>query len=91
MTYVDFNQLSNWGLIYKINKEILHPLGLALTRNPKDGTSEGCVVDESGDLLWEFSKDITDRNEEKLQYFLDNRAEILNYFIEKVRIYYLIN
>lgn len=37
MSHVDFNTLSQLGLIWKINKDILHPLGLALTRDPETG------------------------------------------------------
>ena len=35
MKQVDWNQLSEWGLIWKINKEVLHPLGIAITVTPK--------------------------------------------------------
>lgn len=77
MKTVDMNKLSKWGLIYKINKEVLHPLGLALSRDPDSGISEGCFIDSSDDLYWEYSDDLIKSNEEKLQYFLDNRVEIL--------------
>jgi hypothetical protein len=34
---IDYEQMSQFGLIYEINKKVLHPLGLAMTRNPKNG------------------------------------------------------
>ena len=76
LTKVDFNQLSKWGLIYEINNQVLHPLGLALMRNI-DGTSSGSYIDNSGDLEWEYQGDVIETNEKRLQYFLDNRVEIL--------------
>lgn len=40
MKSINWNQMSELGLIYKINKDILHPLGLAISRNPDNGFSE---------------------------------------------------
>lgn len=57
--------MSNNGLIWKINKEILHPLGLALAR---DGdTSPGCMIAPDG--KWEFSEESNIRNSERFQKF----------------------
>ena len=62
---VNFNELSEYGLIWKINKEILHPLGLALAR---DGdTSPGCMIAPDG--KWEFSEESNIRNSERFQKF----------------------
>lgn len=60
MKYIDFNDLSDLGLLVKINKDILHPLGLALCRNPDDGTSMGALVADDG--VWEYSQNIIDNN-----------------------------
>ena len=38
---MDFNQLSEAGLLYLINKQVLHPLGLALMRTVETGKSNG--------------------------------------------------
>lgn len=65
---VNFNDLDNYGLIWKINKEILHPLGLALDKN-EDGTSKGCRVASSG--LWEYSEEANNENLEKYDNFLN--------------------
>lgn len=54
MSHVDFNTLSQLGLIWKINKDILHPLGLALTRDPETGVSIGALVSDDG--VWSFSE-----------------------------------
>ena len=65
---VNFNELSEYGLIWKINKDILHPLGLALARNT-DGTSNGCMVASDG--VWEYDADADERNLEKYDNFLN--------------------
>ncbi|HCB1983529.1 TPA: hypothetical protein MYQ78_001394 [Klebsiella pneumoniae] len=54
--WLDWNQLSALGLIVRINKEILHPMGLALFRDPKTGTSEGALIAPDGH--WSYSVDI---------------------------------
>ena len=65
---VNFNELSEAGLIWRINKEILHPLGLALSRN-SDGTSNGCLVATDG--IWEYDEESNKRNLEKYDNFLN--------------------
>ena len=42
---ITFQELSDNGLIWRINKEVLHPLGLALTRDPDLNVSFGCIED----------------------------------------------
>jgi len=51
---IDWNQMSELGLIVRINKEILHPLGLALSRNTETGSSDAVLVADDG--AWEYSK-----------------------------------
>ena len=77
LTTINFNQLSDWGLIYLINQKVLHPLGLALSRDPDNGTSNGALLDPSDDLMWEYTKELIDRNDIKLNYFLEHREAIL--------------
>jgi len=77
MTTVSFNQLSDWGLLYEINKVVLHPLGLALSRDPNTGESLGAYIDPSKDLEWEYDSSLTLKEESKVKYFLENRKEIL--------------
>ncbi|WP_425642894.1 DUF7415 domain-containing protein [Marinomonas gallaica] len=49
---IDWNQLAELGLLGRINTEILHPLGLAISRNPATGASEKIMV--SNDGKWEY-------------------------------------
>ena len=51
--------MSDLGLIVRINKEILHPLGLAISRNPITGFSETVLVADDG--VWEYAADIESR------------------------------
>jgi len=51
--YIDWNQMSELGLIRRINSEILHPLGLAISRNPEDGTSKQILVADDGE--WKYA------------------------------------
>lgn len=44
MKNIDWNVASELGLIERINIEVLHPLGLAMTRNPNNGTSPYLLV-----------------------------------------------
>lgn len=75
MKYIDYNDLSDLGLIYKINQEVLHPLGLALSRNTS-GTSDKILVDDK-DFKFEYSEDVATRNEEKFKEFMSDRVNIL--------------
>lgn len=52
MKSINWNQASELGLIVRINCEILHPMGLAMTRNPENGASEMLLV--SADGIWEY-------------------------------------
>jgi len=53
---IDWNQASKLGLIQRINSEILHPLGLAMTRNTTTGASDFILVAEDGH--YEYSDDV---------------------------------
>jgi hypothetical protein len=56
MEKIDWNTASNLGLIERINREVLHPLGLAMCRDTDTGVSPCLLVAEDG--KWEYSKDI---------------------------------
>lgn len=45
---INWNAVSELGLMERINREILHPLGLAMTRNPETGFSEGVLISDDG-------------------------------------------
>ncbi|PNL55924.1 hypothetical protein CEP65_006420 [Enterobacter hormaechei] len=54
--WLDWNQLSALGLIVRINKEILHPMGLALFRDQESGVSDGALIAPDG--KWHYADDI---------------------------------
>lgn len=54
--WLDWNQLSALGLIVRINAEILHPLGLAIFRDPASGISGGAMIAPDG--KWEYAPDV---------------------------------
>lgn len=56
MKRIDWNTASELGLIQRINKEILHPMGLAMTRDAKTGTSPDLLVADDG--VWEYAPDV---------------------------------
>ena len=78
---IDWEQMSQFGLIYEINKKVLHPLGLAMTRNPENGFSEYVLI--ADDLVFEYNEYTAKTNEERLQKFLSDRVKILNDIISK--------
>jgi len=51
---IDWNKMSELGLIRRINTEILHKLGLAMSRNPDTGISEKVLVSDDGE--WEYAE-----------------------------------
>ena len=53
MKTIDWNMMSKLGLIERINREILHPLGLAVSRTVKTGTSDSVLV--ADDKIWEYA------------------------------------
>lgn len=59
MKEINWNQLSELGLIRKINRDVLHPLGLAICRNIDTGTSEAILVADDG--VWEYAENILEK------------------------------
>lgn len=55
--WVSWNELSARGLIVRINKEILHPIGLAVFRDPNTGISKGALIAPDG--VWEYDQSIS--------------------------------
>lgn len=51
---IDWNEISRLGLLERINREIMHPLGFAIYRNPEDGTSGGALIAPDG--IWEYEQ-----------------------------------
>lgn len=54
--WLDWNELSALGLIVRINAEILHPLGLAIFRDPASGISAGAMIAPDG--KWRYAPDV---------------------------------
>ena len=52
MKTLNWNDMSSLGLIEKINTEILHPLGLSMSRDPETGVSQYIFV--ADDWFWEY-------------------------------------
>lgn len=52
---IDWNQMSELTLIRRINTEILHPLGLAISRN-QNGVSEKILIAPDGVFTYEHDK-----------------------------------
>lgn len=48
MKVIDWNEISRLGLHERINREIMHPLGLAISRVVETGTSPGAYVSPDG-------------------------------------------
>ncbi len=45
---IDWTELSRRGLLERINREICHPLGLAVFRDTETGVSGGAIVAPEG-------------------------------------------
>jgi hypothetical protein len=49
---IDWNEISRLGLLERINREIMHPLGLAVCRIPETGISPGALVSPDGEFVY---------------------------------------
>lgn len=49
---IDWNEASRLGLIERINREILHPMGLAMCRDVDTGTSPCILVSPDGEFCY---------------------------------------
>jgi hypothetical protein len=52
LDYLDWDKMSELGLIEKINREVLYPIGLALFRDVDEGISQGCLISSAGPLMY---------------------------------------
>lgn len=57
MKVIDWNEISRLGLHERINREIMHPLGLAIFRVVETGQSPGAYVSPDG--AFEYATPIT--------------------------------
>lgn len=56
MKIIDWNDAAQLGLLERINREILHPLGLAACRNSDTGASPYLIISDDGE--WVFPDDM---------------------------------
>lgn len=56
MTMLNWKELSEKGLVFRINHEILHPLGLAIGYETLNGVSGGAFVADDGE--WQYSDEL---------------------------------
>lgn len=49
---IDWNEISRRGLLERINREIMHPLGLAVCRVVETGQSPGALVSDDGPFCY---------------------------------------
>lgn len=49
---IDWNEISRRGLLERINREIMHPLGLAVCREVETGKSPGALVSDNGPWVY---------------------------------------
>lgn len=56
MKSINWNQLAELGLLERINREILHPLGLAASRDVDTGHSTKVLIADDGE--WEYDPDM---------------------------------
>lgn len=49
MKHIDWNKMSELGLIERINREICHPLGLAVSRDVETGSSKMILIADDGE------------------------------------------
>jgi hypothetical protein len=52
MKTIDWNKMSELGLLERINREICHPLGLAVSRDVETGGSTRILIADDGE--WEY-------------------------------------
>lgn len=74
---INWNDMSQLGLIRRINTEILHPLGLAISRN-LDGTSSQILVASDGVFEYGDTHPVVTDDEvrQKLQVLLGGKNEV---------------
>jgi hypothetical protein len=61
---LNWNDMSDLGLLYAINKLVLHPIGLAVARDPDTGES---VILKAKDGVFEYGEGVDERNIKRLQ------------------------
>lgn len=58
MYLMNWKELSEKGLVFRINHEFLHPLGLAIGYESLNGVSNGAFVADDG--VWQYSDELVE-------------------------------
>jgi len=66
---INWTQISELGLLERINKEIMHPLGLAVFRST-DGNSGGALVSDDGVFQYAEGMQLKNFDSEKVKEML---------------------
>ncbi len=74
MRYIDWNDMSELGLICRINREILHPMGLAIARSPHTGASDGVVISDDGEFYYGEGDDNDTLTDQEIKQKIPNLA-----------------
>lgn len=72
MKRINWNQISELGLLERINKEIMHPLGLAVFRTPDNGESAGALVADDGVFEYAPDTELKNYSDEHVKELLSN-------------------
>ncbi|MFP5424984.1 MAG: hypothetical protein ACLGJA_03930 [Gammaproteobacteria bacterium] len=59
---IDWNEISRMGLLERINREIMHPLGYAVCREVESGKSPGALVSDDGPWVYPDQVAVEDRH-----------------------------
>lgn len=88
MKSINWNQMSELGLIERFNREILHPLGLAVSRDVYTGASGEVLVADDG--IWEYCKEMpttiisNEAVKEKLGLMISSDSERKNRVVKAI-------
>lgn len=75
MKKIDWNEISELGLLVEINEKIMHPLGLAIVRCNETGTSEGAFVSTNGPFKYNHDRiELPKFNKGKVRKYLESKA-----------------
>ncbi|MCF2826905.1 MULTISPECIES: DUF7415 domain-containing protein [unclassified Pseudoalteromonas] len=77
MKKIDWNEISELGLLVEINEKIMHPLGLAIVRCNETGTSEGAFVSTNGPFTYNHDRiELPKFDESTVKEYLQNLNNI---------------
>ena len=72
---IDWNDALEMGLIARINKQVLHPLGLSMSLNPDNGASEWIALSDDGAFIYANGADNDKLSDEEIKAMAKELAE----------------